>query len=237
MPQEDRVGTRKDQVEVEIHHRDEDGEHGEQIDQLALDDDLRPVIAPHEGADGDDAEHEEESGRFIVGPLPEDPGTDEEDQQLLQEPDEGPEIGRARGPLHDDARPMDRPRCPVAPANFQGGTDAIAHVSHRPDVIRIADIALLRDWMIADRKQFISFTRAFIPPVVPRRDIFLDARPEHATYADRPHPGYMGKHGDRVEQGQQRAGRARTRGRTFDATAKFARQASWSISLAIPGIG
>ena len=71
----------------------------------------RSMIAPHEGADGHDAEHEEESGRFMVGPLPEDTGTDQEDQQLLEEPDEGPEVRPSWGASARDTGRVDRRVC------------------------------------------------------------------------------------------------------------------------------
>ncbi len=85
VPLEDRIGAREDQEEMQIDHRHENSEKREWVNQERLGDDLRPVIAPHEGADRHDADREKQLGRIVIGPLPEHPGPDGEDQQLLQE--------------------------------------------------------------------------------------------------------------------------------------------------------
>ena len=93
MPHQHRIRPGKDQKEVQIDHRHEHGEERERVDQARFGDDLGPVIAPHERADRDDADREEQLRRLVVGPLPEDPGTDREDQHLLQKPHARPIIG------------------------------------------------------------------------------------------------------------------------------------------------
>ena len=72
---------------MEIHHGHENSEKREWVNQQRLGDDLRPVITPHESADGDDADREEQLGRVVIGPLPEHPGPDGENQELLEKPD------------------------------------------------------------------------------------------------------------------------------------------------------
>ena len=80
VPLENRIGSRENQEEMEIHHRHENSEKREWVNQERLGDDLRPVITSHESADRDDADGEEQLGRIVIGPLPEDPGPDGEDQ-------------------------------------------------------------------------------------------------------------------------------------------------------------
>ncbi len=61
MNQENGVGARKDQVEMEAQHRHEDREHREQVDQRPEDHDPGPVVPPHEGPDRRHAEPEEQA--------------------------------------------------------------------------------------------------------------------------------------------------------------------------------
>ena len=84
MPHQNRIGSRKDQEEMQVDHRHEDREQREQVDQARLGDDLGPVITPHERADRDDADAKNNFAESSFGPLPEDPRPDGEDQQLLK---------------------------------------------------------------------------------------------------------------------------------------------------------
>ena len=92
VPLQNGIGPGKDQKEMEVDHRHEHREEREGVDQGGLGDDLGPVITSHEGADRDDADGKEQLRRVVIGPLPEDPRADGEDQQLLEKPHARPVI-------------------------------------------------------------------------------------------------------------------------------------------------
>src|SRR5579883_3481741 len=95
----------------------------------------------------------------------------------------------------------------VQPTNLDRLPDPVPQPAHGPDVLRIADIPAPRDRLLPDRKQAIVLLRPSPSPRVVFRDLLLDLRTKHATHADRPHPGDVRQHPERIPDHDQRTGR------------------------------
>ena len=61
----------------------------EDVNQRARNDNFRPVISAHKGAEGEYADQEKDGCAGVSGTFPEDSGADDKDEDFLHKPDDG----------------------------------------------------------------------------------------------------------------------------------------------------
>src|SRR5262249_49723193 len=133
------------------------------------------------------AEREEEARGVVVGPPPEHPRPDPEDQQLLEEPDERPGVGPARRILHLRAARSYRAAHMIAPADLARMPELIPEAAHRAHVTRITDIDIPTDGLVPDRQQLVPFLGTGTLPRIVLGDFLLNLGTKHTTNTDGPH--------------------------------------------------
>ena len=210
MTAENRIAAGEDQKKVQVHHGHGKREEGEGIDETGAHHDLGPVVAPHVGADGDDAEHEEQPRGSILGPLPENTRAHREDQQLLQEPNARPDVRPGRRVIDDRAGRVHLLRLVILPADLDGAPNLMIQAADRANVIGVVPP---RQIDRANGQELITNARTLILAacVLPDEigwNLFLDLRAEHAPNADRSHPGNVHEHHDGVKQDPRRTRQA-----------------------------